>query len=326
MSTRAYTTSLNNTDYSPHSGRNGRDSRNGRNVSSHLSHRRFSDSQSSQGNQRSQKSQSSSARARGYQRYEFDEDDVKQDRPTSTSSVSARVSQARRTRTKKKADRRFDRQYGGNSDMQSFDSLQDDQAAQPRAALYKGEMGSRHRRAARMQTNLSNSASKRRIRTAYGDKASQKPHRFPRRWQVISLVVVAFLVVGCAFLYAPAQQYYQQIRERDRVQAEYEAVQGRNDYIQTQINALSTDEGVADKARADLGWIEPGETLGSVSGLDVDQYTDFVANIIPGSIEAPETWYSGFLDPFFGVGADNESVSDEDSVSADDSDSESLGT
>ena len=28
---------------------------------------------------------------------------------------------------------------------------------------------------------------------------------------------------------------------------------------------------------------------------------DFIANVSPGSITAPETWYSAFLDPLFGV-------------------------
>ncbi len=299
MSARSYTTSFDN---AYRSSRGDYSDRHSRSASSRQNSRGFSDAQRTQRNERAQRTPGNT---RAHQRYESADNSTEQDRSTPIASLFARMSRLRRTRNKEKAGRLFDRQYAQDSDMQSFDSLRDNQAVQPRAALYKGEMGSSHRRAARMQTSSRNNTFKQAARTTYRDESSQRRHRFPRRWQVISIVVVAFLVVGCAFLYEPAQQYYQQIRERDRLQAEYEAVQERNDYIQTQINALSTDEGVADKARADLGWIEPGETLGTVSGLDADDYTDFVANIVPGSIEAPETWYSGFLDPFFGVGGDS---------------------
>ena len=35
--------------------------------------------------------------------------------------------------------------------------------------------------------------------------------------------------------------------------------------------------------------------------LDEDEASTFRANITPGSVEAPETWYSPFLDALFGV-------------------------
>lgn len=121
------------------------------------------------------------------------------------------------------------------------------------------------------------------------------------RWGVASLVVSVCLVFSCAFLYGPAQQYYQEVRERDRLQAEYTAVQQRNDALQDEVDTLSTNEGVEDRAHEEFGWVKSDETAGSVTGIDVEKESDFRANIVPDSIDPPDTWYSGILDPLFGV-------------------------
>ena len=49
--------------------------------------------------------------------------------------------------------------------------------------------------------------------------------------------------------------------------------------------------------------MKKGEETANVRGLDLDedQASSFRANITPGSVEAPETWYSPFLDALFGV-------------------------
>ena len=45
-----------------------------------------------------------------------------------------------------------------------------------------------------------------------------------------------------------------------------------------------------------------GEQAVNVRGLDVgEDESTFRANIVPGSVKAPETWYSKWLDPLFGV-------------------------
>ena len=61
------------------------------------------------------------------------------------------------------------------------------------------------------------------------------------------------------FLYGPAQQLYQDIRERDRLAAEYEAVTERNAAIEASVDALSTEAGIEDAARTQLGWVHEGE-------------------------------------------------------------------
>ena len=48
------------------------------------------------------------------------------------------------------------------------------------------------------------------------------------------------------------------------------------------------------------GWVSKGENAVTVYGLDLDDDSTFTASIVPGSIPAPETWYSKLLDPIFG--------------------------
>ena len=99
-----------------------------------------------------------------------------------------------------------------------------------------------------------------------------------------------------------AQQLYQDIRERDRLAAEYEAVTERNAAIEASVDALSTEAGIEDAARTQLGWVHEGEHAVSVSGLDEkDEASEFRGNIVSEDITAPDTWYSDLLDPLFGV-------------------------
>lgn len=196
----------------------------------------------------------------------------------------------KRKHAKDKADRKFARQYGGSGDAAPGEGGS-------RAAVYKGEMGSAHRRSSRMQNEESSSASR---RTRGGD--SQKPAaRLVRKPWFIATAVTAFcLVFTVSFLYPSAAQLYHSVRERDQLQAEYAAIEQRNDSIQATVDALSTDAGVEDRAHQEFGWVSKGENAVTVYGLDLDNDSTFTASIVPGSIPAPETWYSKLLDPIFG--------------------------
>lgn len=203
-------------------------------------------------------------------------------------SLKGKFSSAKRTRAKEKADRRFAAQYGGSESA--------DKAAGPRAAVYKGEMGSQHRKSSRMQ----NEAGEREGRASGSTSAAKKPRTFSG-FKLAGAVAAVCLVFSCAFLYGPAQQLYQETRERDRLAAEYDAIQQRNEAIQGEVDFLSSAGGVEDAAREEFGWVKKGEKAGSVSGVEVVDDSNFTASIVPGSIPAPETWYSGILDPLFGV-------------------------
>ena len=202
----------------------------------------------------------------------------------------SRFEKLKRKHAKDKADRKFARQYGGNGDAASGEGGS-------RAAVYKGEMGSAHRRSSRMQNEESSSASR---RTRGGD--SQKPAARPVRkpWFIAAAVAAFCLVFTVSFLYPSAAQLYHSVRERDQLQAEYAAIEQRNDSIQASVDALSTDAGVEDRAHQEFGWVSKGENAVTVYGLDLDDDSTFTASIVPGSIPAPETWYSKLLDPIFG--------------------------
>lgn len=200
----------------------------------------------------------------------------------------SRWQEFRRKHQKDRADKKFDKQFGGNNAPAS------DASGGPRAAVYKGEMGATHRRSARMQNDApAASAQKKRTATSEG--------RLKRRL-VASGVVTLCLVMTCWFLYTPAQQLYHSVREHDRLQAEYAAIEQRNASLESEVNALQTDAGVEDRAHQEFGWVKEGEQTANVKGLTPkEDESTFTANIIPGSVKAPETWYSPLLDAVFGV-------------------------
>lgn len=202
----------------------------------------------------------------------------------------SRFERLKRKHAKDKADRKFARQYGGNGDAASGEGGS-------RAAVYKGEMGSAHRRSSRMQNEESSSASR---RTRGGDSQKAAARLVRKPWFIATAVTAFCLVFTVSFLYPSAAQLYHSVRERDQLQAEYAAIEQRNDSIQASVDALSTDAGVEDRAHQEFGWVSKGENAVTVYGLDLDDDSTFTASIVPGSIPAPETWYSKLLDPIFG--------------------------
>lgn len=215
-------------------------------------------------------------------------DEGVEDEPPAKRGLMGRLSKARRNASKAKADREFTRRYGDDKPSAAESG--------PRAAVYETQMGRQHKRAARLQDGRDGAR-----RSSAPSRPSDKREAGSARNRLVTLGAVAVcLLLTCVFLYPPAQQYYQEVRERDRLQAEYDAIQQRNDAIQREVDYLSADAGVQDKARAEFGWVMEGERSVSVTGIDVPDESRFTANIVAGEIPAPETWYS-FLDPLFGV-------------------------
>lgn len=202
--------------------------------------------------------------------------------------LTSRFGKKRRQRAKERAGRAYYRQYEAGKPS-------DASQAGPRAAVYKGEMGSSHRRSSRMQQKGSGVSGRVKMPEA-------KAPFFTRAPFIVTCATVLCLGLGATFLYGPAQQLYQDIRERDRLAAEYEAVTERNAAIEASVDALSTEAGIEDAARTQLGWVHEGEHAVSVSGLDEkDEASEFRGNIVSEDITAPDTWYSDLLDPLFGV-------------------------
>lgn len=189
---------------------------------------------------------------------------------------------------KAKADRAFDKRYA---------SAPASSEGGPRAALYEGRMGHTHKKSSRMQNEAS------RKRTSRSAKV-RSTFVFGKLRIVGAILVVAVLALG--FLYPAAKDSYVAMRAQAQLQAEYDALVQRNEAIQANVDRLSTDEGVEDKAREDFGWVKSGENSVNVYGLEEDEeaLSTLNADVTAGSVPAPETWYSSFLDPLFGVNPD----------------------
>ena len=223
-------------------------------------------------------------------RLAYDEEEDQEEEGRAAAKSPSRFERFKRTVSKNKADKAFERQYGG-ADRASGAS-----DAGPRAAVYKGEMGQAHRRASRMQDEKASSSRGNATRTA----ASRVPKFVKRPWFVATAGAAVCIALTAAFLYPAAAQLYHSTRERDQLQAEYAAIEQRNEAIQSTVDSLSTDAGIEDRAHQEYGWVSKGENAVTVYGLDVDDDSTFTASIVPGSVPAPETWYSKLFGPLFG--------------------------
>ena len=204
---------------------------------------------------------------------------------TKSAAKVSKFSDAKRIHSKNKAEKAFTKQFGKTSSAQS--------SGGSRAAVYKTEMGRQHKRSHKMQGSERNGG----FFSRFAFSGFRATPLF-----MGSMMVVVGLVLSCAFLYPSAKQFYLTSRAHDQMLAEYAALEERNDKIQSQVNTLSTTEGVEDRARSEYGWVKEGENAVFVRGLDLEEEkSNFTEGIPAGSIEAPETWYSPILDKIFGV-------------------------
>ena len=202
----------------------------------------------------------------------------------------------RRERTKARAERMYAKQF---SDAPAA-SIPEEGA--PRPALYETKMGSSHRKSARMQRSSTAGSASAKVNPAGWLSAVNVS---PRVLKVATGVLC--VVLACMFLYVPAQQYYQAQREHDRLAAEYNVIEKRNDTLDVQNDILASDAGMEDAVRQKYGYVKSGEETAVVTGLS-DSATDtsrgsenVEANVLSSSIKASEEWYTPFLDAFFGV-------------------------
>ncbi len=200
-----------------------------------------------------------------------------------------RLDRCVREHRKHRADRAFDRTV-------KDDVPTDDSTTSSRAALYRAQMDTRQRKASRMHADATRDVSTKHM----SPSKQHRRHHVP----VVALSIAACVVFSCALLYPAAQQYYVALRQDAQAQAEYNAVAEHNQGLQSQIDALSTDEGIEDYARTEYGWVKDGENAVVVSDVSDDsaanaaeQRTNMPSK---GSVPAPTTWYSDALDALFG--------------------------
>ena len=216
---------------------------------------------------------------------------------TDRSSSDVKREQRRRSRTKARAEKMFDRQYAAESSTGS-------QAAEttPRAALYEGRASSSQRKSARMQRASQAGPVSAKINPAgWFANLSVSPRSLKVATAVLCLVLVGL------FLYTPAQQYYQSLREHDKLEAEYAVLAQRNEVLDEQNDSLASNAGLEDAARQKYGYVVKGDQTAVVTGLSetaTDSSRDgenIEANVLTSSVRAPEEWYTPYLDAFFGV-------------------------
>lgn len=151
----------------------------------------------------------------------------------------SRLQEFRRKRQKDRADKKFDKQFGGSSRAS-------DAPAGSRAAVYKGEMGANHKCAARMQNDAAGKARTFSLASLNPLALLSSGKQSPKA--IAGLGFVACLLLTCWFLYTPAQQLYHSVREHDRLQAEYAAIEQRNASLESEVGTLQTDAGIEDRA------------------------------------------------------------------------------
>jgi len=172
----------------------------------------------------------------------------------------------------------------------------------PRAAVYTGSLGTKQRQAMDMQHSQTRSSSSSRRAGRDNKKTSWLDSMRSPKMLAICIVTVC-LIAACAFIYPTARQYYQTIRQNARLEAEYEAIQERNAVLQQEVDSLQSAEGIHDRAHELYGWVAAGENSVLIQGLEPStegKANGYQAAITPDSIPAPDTWYSPFLDWFFG--------------------------
>ena len=202
----------------------------------------------------------------------------------------SKFSEIKKNRSKSKVEKQFSKQFQ--------DAPSDASCSGSRPALYKTEMGRHHKKSSKMQSGIKTGALGFLGRFSFvGFDIKRSPIALG------ALMVSACLVLSCVFLYPTAQQFYVTQREYDQVQAEYQALESRNDSIQEQVNLLSSDQGIEDRAREEFGWVKEGENAATVYGLDSDsnKEVNYKKSIPAGSVEAPSAWYTPILDAVFGI-------------------------
>lgn len=215
-----------------------------------------------------------------------------------TNTATAR-DRRRRQRSKERAEKLYERQYAAEARREGAQA----EDGAPRAALYKGKMGSSHRRSARMQRSSQAGPVSAKVNPAGWFSNLNITSRSLKLGAVALCVVLAFV-----FLYTPAQQYYQAQRENDRLVAEQAYIEQRNNALDAQNDTLASDAGMEDAVRQKFGYVKSGDEVAVVSGLSdrvvgtalAANNEDIEANVLSSTVKAPEEWYTPILDAFFG--------------------------
>lgn len=90
-----------------------------------------------------------------------------------------------------------------------------------------------------------------------------------RRLFILAIIVLC-IIFAIIFLYQPAKDYYFSLRQNDKLQAQYDAIKNTNNKLNQDIEFLKTDDGIKQRATDTLGLIQQGESIGYVSGSELE--------------------------------------------------------
>ncbi|MDO4854352.1 MAG: hypothetical protein Q4A43_02890 [Coriobacteriia bacterium] len=198
-----------------------------------------------------------------------------------------------------KAERLFER----NVPTSDARSSQPEQSS--RAALYEMKMGKDHRRSAHMQDDAKSGKS--RFSFAGFNPLSLLVGTKGGQWACVAMIAMAFSVF---ILHQPIADWYNEGRSLQQLQAQYEISSAEYEQVKADVDYLSTDEGLADYAHEQLGWLKSGEHSVNVVGLDGEESQSSTSSssasttqslaLASAKAQTPDTWYSGVLDVIFG--------------------------
>ena len=198
-----------------------------------------------------------------------------------------------------KADRQFDRTVGAR---ERAEAQRRQQGEASRAAVYDMRMGATQRRSSRMAEESKKKGPS--LSLPFGIPLAIPAH--VPQWAMRIAAGAAVFALAAVVLFPGCQNYYNETRQLQQLQAEYDALESYNAKMQTQVDYLNTDEGLEDYARSELGWVRSDEKVVNVEGVTSTgngRNTERLYAITSGSIKAPDTWYSGVLDVIFGYGS-----------------------
>lgn len=126
------------------------------------------------------------------------------------------------------------------------------------------------------------------------------------KWIIILSLIMLCFILAIIILYQPAKNYYINIRENDKLQAQLEAIKETNESLAKDIEALQTDEGIKQKAIDNLGLIQKGEHIGVVSGTENENTASNNASSTSSklaykNIKTKAKWYTAFCDAIFNI-------------------------
>jgi len=131
------------------------------------------------------------------------------------------------------------------------------------------------------------------------------------KWAIVCIVVGA-LLLGGLIIRPYFQQYWYVVRDGQYLQAVQAAQADHSAKVSSIVQAIQTPIGIEDRARAEYGWVLPGEKAVNVVGATATgESGSLPANFNAADVPLPGNWLTNIIDKLFGyqIGASGISLS-----------------